>query len=512
MRKSLFSAIGIAVAVIAYATPSSAQTVTGNTTSGSLSLPIQFAREALGSPGSNPELTIPSTTINVDYGTADIASGRTANFTFALSGGATFATAPTGLVLMEGGADSTAKISQNFVSGGSAGSSSVTYRVRTTAALAAASTTFLFTVPKLSNAASILRVPDSSSGVRPTITVRVTITPSADDALQADRFAKFPADGAAATTGVVAIARGHNIVNLTLVPSAGTTSTAPVIQIRDRTMLNTAVTTTVVSLDSFPSGATTRNAIIIGSVRGGRTNPVVTPDASTQIQAMDPDRFVVTVTGNFQTGDILMFSPVLTGYQASRTLSISGNTATTEVSLNDIDSGALRNFYYVPAPGVVAQKVFRFMFALNWASSTIMDSTVSGGVSRVQYAGLNTMAHAYAIPNPNNADQGNLRIRCQESVGSTCVVFFECLSQEGVRIGDGTLPEVSIPGQQLRTYQSKSSLREVLGVREWSGRLSCNIMSEQDVAVQLLVRSGSVGTLTNNTYISGVEQNPTYTE
>ena len=116
------------------------------------------------------------------------------------------------------------------------------------------------------------------------------------------------------------------------------------------------------------------------------------------------------------------------------------------------------------------------------------------------------MAYAYAVPNPRNADQGYLRLRCQTE--QPCAVFFACMDQDGGMIGDGTLKEVSVPGRSVEIYDTKTSLPEALDVSGWTGRLSCDIMSPSDISVQLLVRSGSTGTLTNNTYISGVAPNP----
>lgn len=515
MRKSLFSAIGIAVVVIAYAVPSLAQTTTANNAK-------RFAKEALV--GENPELTFsdPAAPTSVDItmalNTNSIVTGRSAAFTFTLSGGATFAEAPGRLVFYEGtpgsGTVQTSKISQTFAAGsGSAGSRSVTYNVSVaTGPLDDAISVFRFNVPKLLNAASILRMPASSSGTNPTIKVTATITPAAADALQVNKFPLYPATGTDATA--VTIAEGHDAIRVTqLTPAAGATSTASVIDISDRTMLDSRVATNpaLTAITGLSGALAGRSGIILSTITAPRTNDALKPDGATEVEATSSDKFVVTVNGDFGDGDALIFTTG-TAYSQSVALSISGRVATREFDLNAVDDGNMYTLYYIPASGVVPQNTFSIMYAVNWAATDIADKPIPSGSARVQYTGLRTMAHAYAIPNPGNADQGNLRIRCQESKGTTCAVFFECRDHDGVLVGDGTLPEVAIPGQELELYQSKTSLPRILGIRGWEGRLSCNIMSTHDVSVQLLVRSGSVGTLTNNTYISGVDQNPSATD
>lgn len=512
MRRSLFSAIGTAAVVAAtYATPSWAQTVALGGT------PTQYAREALDG---NPELTLRNDSgrdkVNITYATAPgIVARRTADITFALNGGATFAAAPTALVLSEGGTTSStisAKISQTFVSGSAAGSSSVTYRVSTVSGLSAANTVFQFSVPKLSNAASILRAPDSG-GTAPALTMRVTITPSSDDVLQTSSWTQFPAEGSAATVGVVTLAQGADLVVLaSITPAPGATSTAPVISLSDRTSLTAPVATgavgTVRAISGFPGGAS-RNGAVIGKVTLSYTEFLRPPDGTTaSLTPGASDNLIVTVRGDFEDGDILIFTPD-TVYATSRIVSISagGGTATHTLSGSLLSTTARdRTFYYFPASGTIGQKAFSFTYSVRWQAANLQAREISAGTTRVQYAGIQTMAHAYAIPGPSNADQGNLRIRCQTE--GPCAVFFDCLDQDGGRIGDGSLQEISVPGRSVRFYQSKTSLPEVLGVPGWTGRLSCNIMSMSDISVQLLVRSGSTGTLTNNTYISGVAPNP----
>lgn len=515
MRNSLFSAICVAaVAAITYATPSSAQTVALGSTS-----PTKFAREALAE---NPELTLRTDSnrnkVRITYtfantGGVRVDDMRTADITFALQDGATFAAAPTALVLTEGTGNAAAsnKISQRFVSGSEVGSSSVTYRVSTVMDLIQPNTIFEFTVPKLSNAASILRMPNANN-MAPALRLKVTVAPSSADALEVNKFPQFPAENAAATVGVVTLATGHDAVILSAItPASGATSTAPVISLSDRTELSTPSTSgavgTVRTITNFPGNAS-RNGIVLGRVSLAFEQYVRPPDAATgaSIVPTASDQLVVTVRGDFEDGDVLIFSPS-TAYSAARALTISGGVATQMVPLNVLTTTATpRTFYYFPASGSIGQKSFSFMYSVRWQAATLEAREIPAGSTRVQYAGLQTMAYAYGIPNPRNADQGNLRIRCQTEL--PCAVFFDCTDHGGARLGDGTLKEVTIPGRNLMMYTSNGSLPDVLDVSGWTGRLSCDIMSPSDVSVQLLVRSGSVGTLTNNTYISGLDPNP----
>ena len=514
MRRSLLSVIcTAAIAAVTYVTPSLAQTVAlGNS-------PTVYAREALAG---NPELTlradgnpIPRNAVTISYATIDVAPMRTADITFELNGGAMFAAAPTALVLSEGGttgAPISANISQSFVSGSAAGSSSVTYRVSTVAALTVPNTVLRFNVPKLSNAASILRGPDSD-GMPPALTMRVTVTPSSADALQARKFPQFPAEGSAATAGVVTLATGRDFISLaSITPAAGATSTAPVISLSDRTSLTEADSTgsvgSVRAISGFPGGAS-RNAAIIGKADLSYTQFLREPDATRPGLTPNENNFLaVTVTGDFEDGDVLTFSPDAQ-YRAAQALSISGRVATLRLGLGAAivtTTPTSRTLYYFPASGTIRQKAFSIAFSLSWQSSSLAARDIPAGSTRVEYAGIGTMAFAYGIPNPGNADRGYLRLRCQSA--TPCSVFFSCLDQGGGRVGDGNLKEVSVRGRSVAVYDSRTSLPEALGVRGWSGRLSCNVMSSSDLAVQLMVRSGSVGTLTNNTYISGVDQNP----
>ena len=58
---------------------------------------------------------------------------------------------------------------------------------------------------------------------------------------------------------------------------------------------------------------------------------------------------------------------------------------------------------------------------------------------KLEYSGVDMKARAYAIPNPDSMDMGNVRIKCEVGGMLTCTTFIECDPQEG---GDALFGEV----------------------------------------------------------------------
>ena len=243
----------------------------------------------------------------------------------------------------------------------------------------------------------------------------------------------------------------------------------------------------------------------------GRVTDAKRADGSTDFLAGGADSsgsLIVTAEGSFREGDILFFSSD-TAYTASEALSVSGSTATASIPLAFASGGAFLGtytLYYVPAAGVISQRTIPVSYRMDWTleNSKYADSIIPVGPTAISFDGIVNVAYAYAIPNPTHADVGNLRIRCQGE--AECDVFLDCMDTEGNRIGNGNLAEVTLPGNTLVKYSTKTNLLTLLGVRSWEGRLSCNIMSNRNISVQILTRSG--GTLVNNTYISGLDPDP----
>ncbi len=103
-------------------------------------------------------------------------------------------------------------------------------------------------------------------------------------------------------------------------------------------------------------------------------------------------------------------------------------------------------------------------------------------------------AKAYAIAPPTSTDTTNLRATC-ESSAADCRVFLQCRDRDGVEMfgNAGTVA----PGGTARWNQAE--IAAVLG-EAWTGRLSCEVLSDGPVSVQVLTRAS--GVLANNTPVS----------
>ena len=155
--------------------------------------------------------------------------------------------------------------------------------------------------------------------------------------------------------------------------------------------------------------------------------------------------------------------------------------------------------YYVPdGETPMSAGDLEAKFAIEYDASGINDPTGVSGSADLKYAGVAQMARAYAIPNPDHPDMGNVRIKCEESGDSTCTVFLDCNEQDGMsRFGE--LGDTIAAG--ATAHLNEEAIGEVLGIDTWEGRLSCDVLSASDVSVQVLVRSGDA--LVNNTFVDG---------
>ena len=143
-------------------------------------------------------------------------------------------------------------------------------------------------------------------------------------------------------------------------------------------------------------------------------------------------------------------------------------------------------------------------FTVEYDASSVKDPTAVKGGADLKYSGVEQMARAYAIPNLASSDEGNVRIKCEETGDSKCTVFLDCNEQDGTpRFGE--LDEV-IDAGATRHMTSEAIAGLFEGLDDWTGRLSCDILSASDVSVQVLVRSE--GSLINNTYVDGGEATP----
>lgn len=499
MRKGLFSIMCAALVAAVSAAPSWSQTIAG--TAGP-----RFAKEIFGG-GANPALTLGSAAVTVTYalGSTTIAGARQADITFRLSEG-TFADPPNLLVASDAGGATTASRVTITNKSGNVGSSSITYGLRTTGPLGGTGSLILtFDVPRITGVGSVL---GATTPLNPAVSIGVTVAPAS--ASQPDSFPVFPAMTTSlnarkfdiATSGSAARANPDQIS-----PPAGATSSVQVININDRTM---TTGTDIVTLSGLPGNARS-GGIRLSHIQLFQDPSTVRADGSTAfLEATGNGNLIVTAEGPFREGDILFFSADTT-YAASEALSVSGNTATASIPLVSTSGGALEinmifSLYFVPAQGMISQRTIPVSYRLDWAleNSKYADTIIPVGPTAITFSGIVDVAYAYAIPNPTHTDVGNLRIRCQGE--EECDVFLDCMDTNGNRIGNGDLAEVTLDGNALVRYSTKTNLLRLLGVSSWEGRLSCNIMSNRNISVQILTRSG--GTLVNNTYISGLDPNP----
>ncbi len=100
-----------------------------------------------------------------------------------------------------------------------------------------------------------------------------------------------------------------------------------------------------------------------------------------------------------------------------------------------------------------------------------------------------------SIPEPGGAEESNLRIRCLAPEGEHCSsIGIACFDDEGTMYDGGV---ISIRRLTVHHLQSEA-LAQLIGHR-WTGMgLSCEIVSENPLTVQVLTRTGGGGALVNN--------------
>ena len=496
--RTLFMGIAACLLTMPFTTTAAdAQTVTANNV-------LTYAKE-LFADSANPTLTTGSTntTVTLVYdfsGTGNgIDMGATGDFIFTLQGGAKFATAAAvnNFVFASGNtAETVTPVIQS--SSGSAGTATVTYRITgPSGGLTNANSTFTFTLPNINEASSAL---GRGAPVR---------NPDADNS-ESDLILCVEVDAGTGTNTFDDYGREDIVVAsskyaFTMEQTFRTaTTTARVISPTDRrTLENVADQTYEVTI---PGRSVNPRAVAISTLQVTNESGVVNASG----MALGPDSsddLKVEVEGVFADDDILFFSSNQT-MEAAEQLTV---TATGNREVTPALAAGTWTLYYVP-DGVtpILQKLIEteYTIDLQQASDAYHDQTFEPLPLTLLIEGVNFQGYAYAIPPPAATDQGNVRIRCQEGVAS-CQVYLDCKDPSGSSVGnsgDGTLPSITLPGGGQITLQSyvlsgTRSLSAALGVAGWTGRLSCNIMSTNEIGVQVLTRSG--GVLVNNTYVGG---------
>ena len=199
--------------------------------------------------------------------------------------------------------------------------------------------------------------------------------------------------------------------------------------------------------------------------------------------------------GNIGSGDTIHFeTDGEEGVGEKEKLSINGSVATGSFRLNH---GSLPSMvHYAPAEdNELGRGTFTTTFRVVYDSAGTKDPGEEMAMASLEYSGVDMKARAYAIPNMDNMDTGNVRIKCEEGGMLTCTTFLECDTQAG---GDPLFGEVGEIDAGATMHLQADDIMDLLG-EDWTGRLSCDVLADRNVSVQVLVRSDN--SLINNTYI-----------
>ena len=377
-------------------------------------------------------------------------------------------------------------------SGGRAGQTSITVRVEVDVDIVqgtdAASITL--NLPSLEDATALLE----GGSVTASASVMVTGGPDANLPWEVMTRATVPAgpgpDGIPDNSDDIAEVPGtSNIVASTAVgvTFAAADGDTGYINLDDRTMLvqmdGSAAMTQTIALAIFSS--TARTAVEEDGVTAFATGAGAEADVAVTASALGNDGTAyidLNANNAMDDGEAL---PIVEGV-ASESVRLSA-------------AGAATVYYTPDGETPMRSSTFTTSFAVDYDAESAVDpaDAVSGSAS-LEYQGVELQARAYAIPNAGMNDIGNVRIRCGAGGDTTCAVFLDCDGQDGT----GYFGELSstVAAGATMVLQAEG-IGEALGVDAWNGRLSCDVMSNRNVSVQVLVRSD--GSLINNTYVDG---------
>jgi len=190
-----------------------------------------------------------------------------------------------------------------------------------------------------------------------------------------------------------------------------------------------------------------------------------------------------TTEGEFNTGDTLC---VLLGTSDTCVpAELSGNTATYTETLGTSDDIKL---YYVPSGGgILSATEFTTTVELVYDSETHQtdlydDLTVTQVIS---YDGVKFDGSASAIPSNTSSDRAFIRVT--NLGGSSVLLFGEAYTQSGDELGFIELD--TLDAHETRVY-TQADLEDLFG--SWTGRARIEFLTDGDISVQTMVRSGGV--------------------
>lgn len=279
---------------------------------------------------------------------------------------------------------------------------------------------------------------------------------------------------------------------------AGNGAAAGQIDLDDRTSFDG--TTTKIEVASFTHGA------------NPMANDAKTADGKTSFamnQGMESN-VMVTVTGMVRDGDTIWFDQDDNNMMGSReTLTVNGGTATRTFRIDNITTGS--SVYFQPnGDDDMTDGSLSASFAVEYDDEDAVTPAAVSGKVDLEYAGIDMYARAYAIPAPDvmetgTTDIGNVRIKCHAEGDSTCTVFLDCDEQDGTRHFEELSQSIAAGATKVETSASIAAILEAgdtgLTGGRWDGRLSCDVFSDEEVSVQVLVRNRDGHPLINNTYI-----------
>ena len=216
----------------------------------------------------------------------------------------------------------------------------------------------------------------------------------------------------------------------------------------------------------------------------------------------------VTVTGMVRADDMIWLDQDGDGAMTGREgMTVTSGSASKTYRITNVPSGS--SVYFQPnGTDDMADGSITATFAVEYDDDDWVTPETDSGTVSLEYSGISMQARAYAIPQPDlmdtgMTDVGNVRIKCHAEGDSTCTVFLDCDEQDGTRHFEEIGETIAAGATAVLQSGDIADLLPDLDGGTWNGRLSCDVFSEENVSVQVLVRNRTGHPLINNTYIEG---------
>lgn len=224
------------------------------------------------------------------------------------------------------------------------------------------------------------------------------------------------------------------------------------------------------------------------------------------VDDLDGNLVITVSSDSFNDGDVVYIDD-----DADRTADERERFAMDEgVAEADIDlSDASVTVWYQPS-GDAALKhnsEFTIAAATDFSQTSNLKRSATPAKARLTLNGIKGVAaKAYAIARPmemGDVDTTNVRVTCETTAKAGCTVFLDCNDQTGMSsFGE----DGAMIGPGATMHMNQDAIADMLDLDTWSGRLSCDVLSTQEISVQVLTRSH--GVLVNNTPVNagGVDE------